>query len=39
MDPNDSHCVKIVRIRSFSGTYFPTIGLNTEILNFRTQSE
>ena len=39
MDPNDSHCVKIVRIRSFSGTYFLTFGLNTEILNFRTQSE
>ena len=39
MDPNDSHCAKIVRIRSFSGTYFPAFGLNKEILNFRTQSE
>ena len=24
------HCVKSVRIRSFSGPYFPTFGLNTE---------
>ena len=24
------HCVKIVRIRRFSGPYFPTLGLNTE---------
>ena len=24
------HCVKSVRIRSFSGRYFPAIGLNTE---------
>ena len=24
------HCVKSVRIRSFSGLYFPTFGLNTE---------
>ena len=23
------HCVKSVRIRSFSGTYFPAFGLNT----------
>ena len=26
----DSHCVKSVRIRSFSGPYFPVFGLNTE---------
>ena len=24
------HCVKSVRIRSFSGPYFPAFGLNTE---------
>ena len=24
------HCVKRVHIRSFSGSYFPAIGLNTE---------
>ena len=24
------HCVKIVRIRSYSGPYFPAFGLNTE---------
>ena len=24
------HCVKSVRIRSFSGTYFPAFGLNKE---------
>ena len=24
------HCVKCVRVRSFSGTYFPAFGLNTE---------
>ena len=24
------HCVKSVRIRSYSGPYFPTFGLNTE---------
>ena len=29
------HCVKSVRIRSFSGPYFPASGLNTE----RLQSE
>ena len=23
------HCVKSIRIRSFSGTYFPAFGLNT----------
>ena len=25
-----SHCVKTVRIRSYSGSYFPAFGLNTE---------
>ena len=27
---NQLHCVKSVRIRSFSGPYFPAFGLNTE---------
>ena len=27
------HCVKSVRIRSFSGPYFPTFGLNTDHKN------
>ena len=33
------HCVKSVRIRSFSGLYFPVFGLNTEIyrINLRIQ--
>ena len=37
----DLHCVKSVRIRSFSGPYFPTIGTNTERygLPLRIQSE
>ena len=26
-----SHCLKTVQIRSFSGPYFPELGLNTEI--------
>ena len=26
----DLHCVKNVRIRSYSGLHFPTFGLNTE---------
>ena len=26
----DFHCLKSARIRSFSGTYFPAFGLNTE---------
>ena len=30
--PHNSHCVKNVRIRSFPGPYFPTFGLNTEII-------
>ena len=25
-----NHCVKTVHIRSYSGSYFPTFGLNTE---------
>ena len=35
------HWVKSVHIQSFSGPYFPTFGLNTEIysVNFRIQSE
>ena len=35
------HCVKSVRIRRFSGPYFPVFGLNTEIygVNLRIQSE
>ena len=37
------HCVKSVRIRSFSGPYFPAFGLstglNTERVSLRTQSE
>ena len=32
------HCVKTVRIRSFSGPHFPTFGLNREIYS-RIQSE
>ena len=28
----NKHCVKSVRIRSFSGPYFPAFGLNGEIL-------
>ena len=26
----DLHCVKSIRIRSYSGPYFPSFGLNTE---------
>ena len=35
------HCVKSVRIRSFSGLYFPLFGLNTEIYStsLRIQTE
>ena len=30
-EKNDKkHCVKSVRIRSFSGPYFPAFGLNTD---------
>ena len=39
----NSHCVKSVCIRSFSGPYFPTFGLNTERygcgVSLRIQSE
>ena len=36
-----SHCVKSVRIRSYSGPYFPAFGLNTERygVSLRIQSE
>ena len=35
------HCVKIVRIRSYSGPHFPAFGLNTErySVSLRIQSE
>ena len=35
------HCVKTVRIRSYSGPYFPAFGLNTDRsgLSLRIQSE
>ena len=35
------HCLKSVRIRSYSGPYFPAFGLNTErySVSLRTQSE
>ena len=35
------HCVKSVRVRSFSDLYFPSFGLNTEtyFVSFRIQSE
>ena len=38
---NILNCVKSVRIRSFSDSHFPAVGLNTEIfsLSFRIQSE
>ena len=29
-ETSDLHCVESIRIRSFSGPYFPTFGLNTE---------
>ena len=36
-----SHCMKSVRIRNFSGPYFPAFGLNTDRygISFRIQSE
>ena len=39
--PNYLHCVKSIRIRSFSGPYFSTFGLNTDIypVNLCIQSE
>ena len=30
LSTNELHCVKSVRIWSFSGLYFPAFGLNTE---------
>ena len=35
------HCVKRVRIRNFSGLYFPAFEMNTEIyrVNLRIRSE
>ena len=41
MKSENSHCVKSVRIRSFSGLYFPAFGLNTERFSgsLRIQSE
>ena len=35
------HCVKSVRIRSYSGPYFPAFGLNTKrySVSLRTQCE
>ena len=37
----DGHCVKTVRIRSYSGLHFPAFGLNTERygVSHRIQSE
>ena len=29
----DPHCVKYVPIRSYSGPYFPALGLNTDAVN------
>ena len=38
---DNNRCVKCVRIRSFSGLFFPTLGLNMEIyeVSLRIQSE
>ena len=30
MQPNGDHCVESIRIRNYSGPYFPAFGLNTE---------
>ena len=39
-NPKASHCVKSVRIRSFSGPYFPAFGLMwRDTPNLRIQSE
>ena len=40
-NPCENHCVKSVRIGSYSGSYFPTFGLNTERygVSLRIQSE
>ena len=37
----DTHCVKSIRVWSFSGLHFPAFGLNTEIcgVNIRIQSK
>ena len=39
--PNQLHCVKSVRIQSYSSPYFPVFGLNTEryLVSLRIQSE
>ena len=41
MEINLDHCVKGVRIRSYSGPYFPAFGLNKErhSVSLRIQSE
>ena len=38
---NNPHCVKSVRIRSYYGSHFPALGLNTEkySVSLRIQSE
>ena len=33
-DSLHDHCVKIARIRSYSGLYFPAVGLNMERYSF-----
>ena len=33
------HCVKSVRIRSYSGPYFPAFGLNTQSSVFSSNAE
>ena len=33
--PNNQHCVKSVRVRSFSGPYFPAFRLNREPVRMR----
>ena len=37
----DTHCVKRIRVRSFSFLHFPALGLNTEIcgVNLSSQSK
>ena len=35
----DIHCVKSVRVLSFSGPYFPALRLNSDSLSFRIQCE
>ena len=38
---SNQHCIKIVRVRSYSGPHFPAFGLNTErySVSIRIQSE